>query len=66
MVEQLTHPLTGAAMRFLGNPIKVDGSAVLPYPPALGAHTRSVLTEVCGYGDRQLAELQRAEVIPSP
>jgi CoA:oxalate CoA-transferase len=63
MVEQLTHPVTGSALKFVGNPIKFDGSKALPYPPALGAHTRLVLSEVCGYDDARIDELQSAGII---
>jgi CoA:oxalate CoA-transferase len=60
MVEQLIHPLSGAELKFVGNPIKFDGSKKLSYPPALGAHTHSVLSEVCGYDEGQISELRRA------
>jgi len=65
MVEMLAHTATGPAMSFLGNPIKYEGSEVLPYPPALGAYTRQVLTELCGYEAHYLDDLQRAGVIPN-
>jgi CoA:oxalate CoA-transferase len=61
MVEDLAHPLSGAAMRFLGNPLKHDGSALLSYPPRLGEHTREVLSEICGYDDNKLAALESAK-----
>jgi CoA:oxalate CoA-transferase len=63
MVEHMAHPVTGAELKFVGNPIKFDGSKALPYPPALGAHTRSVLSEVCGYDESRISELQRAGVL---
>jgi CoA:oxalate CoA-transferase len=63
MVEQMAHPVSGTELKFVGNPIKFDGSKVLPYPPALGAHTRSVLSEMCGYDETRIAELERAGVL---
>jgi CoA:oxalate CoA-transferase len=57
MVEELPHPITGAAMRFLGNPIKHEGAQFLSYPPKLGEHTRAVLSEVCGYDNAKLDAL---------
>jgi CoA:oxalate CoA-transferase len=65
MIEALAHPRTGAAMNFLGNPVKFDGARELGYPPALGAHTREVLREVCGYDAARIAALAEAGAIRS-
>jgi CoA:oxalate CoA-transferase len=63
MVEELEHPATGAEMRFLGNPIKHEGSAFLSYPPRLGEHTRAVLREICGYDDGKLDAMESSKAI---
>ena len=57
MVTALPHPVSGAMLKFLGNPFKYDGAATLDYPPALGAHTAEVLSAVCGYDAATLQNL---------
>ena len=57
MVTALPHPISGAVLKFLGNPFKYDGATALDYPPKLGAHTAEVLTAVCGYDRAQLEKL---------
>ena len=57
MVQTLPHPVSGAAMRFLGNPFKYDGAEPLSYPPKLGAHTAEILTALCGYDAATLKNL---------
>ena len=58
MVQTLAHPISGAAMQFIGNPFKYEAAATLAYPPKLGAHTAEVLTSVCGYDQINLQHLQ--------
>lgn len=58
MVEHLPHPISGAMMKFLGNPFKYDGAAPLCYPPKLGADTAEVLSKLCGYDAMKLRTLQ--------
>ena len=57
MVQTLPHPISGAAMKFLGNPFKYDRAAPLSYPPQLGAHTAEILTALCGYDATTLQNL---------
>ena len=57
MVQTLPHPVSGAAMKFLGNPFKYDGAEPLSYPPKLGAHTAEILTALCGYDVATLKNL---------
>ena len=57
MVQTLPHPISGAAMKFLGNPFKYDSAAPLSYPPQLGAHTAEILTALCGYDATTLQNL---------
>ena len=51
---------TGETVRLPGNPIKLSGAEPHAFsrPPALGEHTRAVLTELLGYSAEQLARLQ--------
>lgn len=51
MVEELTHPVYGDPVRFVGNPFKFEGRQPLGYPPQLGEHTRILLRDICGYED---------------
>ena len=57
MVTALPHPISGAVLKFLGNPFKYEGAPPLAYPPKLGAHTAEVLTAVCGYDAAMLKNL---------
>ncbi len=63
MVETMPSPISGAAMRFLGNPFKFDGAKALAYPPALGADTQQILRDVCQYDVAKIAALRAAGVI---
>lgn len=63
MVEELKHPHTGGAMKFLGNPFKYHGARQLSYPPAIGADTRQVLKRVCGYEDSTIDTLIEQHVL---
>lgn len=49
MVEDVAHPSGAGELKFLGNPFKFANQPPLAYPPRLGADTRAVLTDVCGY-----------------
>ncbi|MDQ3259349.1 MAG: CoA transferase [Pseudomonadota bacterium] len=57
MVENLSHPMSGVLLKFLGNPFKYDGAEPLDYPPKLGAHTADVLAKLCGYDATTLQNL---------
>ncbi|MDM0000361.1 CoA transferase [Variovorax sp. J22P240] len=52
---------TGEMLRMPGNPIKLSAASSKTYtcPPALGEHTRSVLTQLAGYSPEQLEQLRR-------
>ena len=63
MVQNLPHPISGAAMQFVGNPFKYEGSIPLTYPPTLGAHTESILRDVCRYDATKIAALNAAGAI---
>jgi CoA:oxalate CoA-transferase len=63
MVETLQDPRDGTEVKFLGNPFKYCGSPLQSYPPRLGEHTRTVLTELCGYSELQLQELEQQAAI---
>ncbi len=63
MVENLPHPMSGAVMKFLGNPFKYDGAEALNYPPKLGAHTAEILAKVCGYDAVTLQNLDKQGAI---
>ena len=51
-------------LRVAGNPIKFTGEAEaeLGYPPLLGADNHEILRSLLGFGDEELAELERAGV----
>ncbi|MBN1615507.1 MAG: CoA transferase [Deltaproteobacteria bacterium] len=56
MMPAVTHK--GKTVKAPGNPVKISGvlETVLP-PPALGEHTREILTEVLNYSSQKIAEL---------
>ena len=65
----LTEHLTEAGAVALPNsPMRYDGSSLRPLTPApsLGEHTDAVLSELCGLGDAELADLRREGVIGAP
>ena len=65
----LTEHLTEAGVVALPNsPMRYDGSSLRPLTPApsLGEHTDAVLSEFCGLGAAELAELRRQGVIGAP
>ena len=56
---------TGETVRMPGNPVKLSGvgSAAYTCPPALGEHTMTVLRDVLGYDDEQVARLREAGAV---
>jgi len=56
---------TGGTVRMPGNPVKLSGVAPAAYtcPPALGEHTMTVLRDVLGYNDEQVARLREAGAV---
>ena len=63
MVEDVRHPLTGAPLKFLGNPFKYPQAQPLSYPPALGAHSKEVLERWCRYDQEKIARLIEQRVV---
>ena len=65
LTEHLTE--TGA-VALPNSPMRYEGSSLRPLTPApsLGEHTDAVLSELCGLGDAELAELRREGVIGAP
>ena len=63
MVLALAGP-QGEEARVAGNPIKFTGEAEAEpgYPPLLGADNHEILRSLLGFGDEELAELERAGV----
>ncbi len=64
MVETVTHATLGP-VRVLGIPTKLSDTpgSVRTAPPALGAHTRAVLSADLGLSDREIADLENAGAI---
>ena len=63
MIMTLEHPKRGPFM-MPGNPIKLSDSPTEPrIAPLLGEHTEEVLSEVLGFGEKELAELKEQHVI---
>ena len=58
MILEMTDD-TGERVRVVGDPIKVPGESPREarFPPRLGQHTRSVLTELAGFTPSDLADL---------
>ena len=56
---------SGNTVALPNSPIRFEGSALKPLqpPPKLGQHTDEVLTELCGVGPAELANLRRDGVI---
>jgi len=64
----VTHPARGA-VRVTATPFQLDGQPVAPAGPApyrVGEHTRTVLSELLGYKDRDIDDLVQAGVIEAP
>ena len=64
MVIDLKHP-NGKSTRGPGNPVKLSRNNEESFSPApnLGQHTESVLTQLLGYKQEQIAELRQQAVI---
>jgi len=60
-----SHVTPSGSVALPNSPIRYEGSALRPLeaPPALGQHTDEVLSELCGLGKDELAELHRTGVI---
>ncbi len=56
---------TGETLQMPGNPIKLSNasSRAFSHPPALGEHTGKILSELAGYSDEKLAQLQAAGAV---
>ena len=67
MVVELDQPGAQKPVRLLGHPVKFSRTPGLPQGPgpALGEHTREVL-EGLGYGDEEIAELERSGAAAGP
>ena len=67
MVVELDQPGAHEPVRLLGHPVKFSRTPGLPQGPgpALGEHTREVL-EGLGYGDEEIAELERSGAAAGP
>lgn len=63
MVESVSINEGEAALDFLGNPFKYEGSQTLSYPPKLGVDTDEVLTRLCGYDEKKLTFLKSKKAI---
>jgi crotonobetainyl-CoA:carnitine CoA-transferase CaiB-like acyl-CoA transferase len=62
------HPTRGE-VRVTATPFQLDGRAVAPAGPApyrVGEHTRSVLTGLLGYKDRDIDDLAHAGAVQAP
>ena len=62
------HPARGA-VRVTAAPFHLDGRPVTPAGPApyrVGEHTRSVLTGLLGYKDREIDDLAQAGAVQAP
>ena len=63
MVAEVTHPREGT-VKLAGNPVKTVGlEDDFKSPPELGGHTREVLTEILGYSEARIQQLEAEAVI---
>lgn len=60
MVEQVPRPQSGNTVGMIGNPFKSSDQETLAYPPAVGAATRAVFSQVCDYLPEQIDALLAA------
>jgi crotonobetainyl-CoA:carnitine CoA-transferase CaiB-like acyl-CoA transferase len=67
MVTELDQPGAAEPVRLLSHPVKLSRTPGLPQGPgpALGEHTHEVLAGL-GYGEEQIAELERSGVAAGP
>jgi formyl-CoA transferase len=64
MRVDLPHP-SGGTVKLVRNPINMTGTPpeALAHPPMLGEHTDSILRDVLGYDEAQIARLRDRSVI---
>jgi crotonobetainyl-CoA:carnitine CoA-transferase CaiB-like acyl-CoA transferase len=64
MVVTAEHATVGA-MKVIGRPVKFPGAKQPPVtaPPTIGQHTETVLRDLLGYGDAEIAALKRGGII---
>ncbi len=65
-VVEVDHPTRGKYLT-VGNPVKMSDSITeVKRSPLLGEHTEEILTKVCGYSAKELAELKTSGAITPP
>ena len=65
-VVEVDHPTRGKYLT-VGNPIKLsDSISEVKRSPLLGEHTEEILTKVCGYSAKELAEIKTSGAITAP
>ncbi len=65
-VVEVDHPGRGKYLT-VGNPVKMSDSITeVKRSPLLGEHTEEILTKVCGYSAKELAELKTSGAITPP
>jgi crotonobetainyl-CoA:carnitine CoA-transferase CaiB-like acyl-CoA transferase len=63
MIVETEHPAFGR-VRQVASPISFKGgSRKQRRAPGLGEHTDEILREYLGYGDKQIAQLRRKEIV---
>ncbi len=65
MKIEMDQPVTGAKVPLINSPIKMSGTPVSARlaPPTIGEHTDSVLHDLLGLGDDEIARLREMDVI---